>query len=81
VHFALQSFLGGIGLLWSDHLNEAKTARLLCVRITHDVALLDFTILLEEASDFFLAEAGMNPSHEQVGARVACTVIFIHARL
>jgi hypothetical protein len=71
MHFALEAFLGSIGLVGSDHLDETKAARLLGVRILHDVALLDLSILAKQTSNLLLGEAGVDARHEQVGAWVA----------
>jgi hypothetical protein len=78
----LKALLGRVSLLSGNHLNETKAARVLCVRVAHDVALLDLAILLEETGDLFLGERGVDARHEQVGARVATTrlVIFLVAR-
>jgi hypothetical protein len=71
----LKTFLGGIGLISSNHLDKAKTTRFLGVGIKHDLTFLDITVLLEETSDFLLRETRMNASNKEVGARVDCTII------
>jgi hypothetical protein len=75
VNLTLEAFLGGIGLLRGHHLDEAEATGLPGVRVTHDVALLDVAILLEQTSDFVLSEAGMNAGHEEVRAGVARVVV------
>lgn len=72
---ALQAFLCSVGLLGGDHLDETETTRLLGVGVTHDLALLDGTVLGEEASNFFLKKARVNASDEQVGTRIDGTII------
>ena len=79
MNFSLQSLLGIIGLLSSNHLDEAEAARLLGVGVAHDVALLDIAILLEETRDFVLSESRVNAGDKQVGARVAALVIIVPA--
>jgi hypothetical protein len=68
VDFTLKAFLGRISLVGCDHLDESKAARLLGVRITHDVALLDLAVLFEETCDLFLGERGVDASDEEVRA-------------
>jgi hypothetical protein len=48
----LETLLGSVGLISSNHLDETKATGLLGVWIKHDLALLDITIFLEETSDF-----------------------------
>jgi len=74
-NLTLKSFLGGISLLGSDHLDETKTTRLLSVGIKHDLALLNITIFLEETGNFCLGETRMNAGNEQVGTWVDCAII------
>ena len=79
--FALQALLGSVCLVGGDHLDEAKPTRLLGVRVAHDVALLDLAILLEEASNLFFGQRGVDTSDEQVGALVAALLRLDVARL
>lgn len=79
--FALQALLGSVCLVGGDHLDEAKTTRLLGVRIAHDVALLDLAILLEEASNLFFGQGGVDASDEQVGSLIAALLRLDVARL
>lgn len=51
------------------------------MRVTHDLALLDSTVLAEKASNLILGQAGVNAGNKQVGARVDSTVIVPVARL
>lgn len=81
MNFTLQALLCGVGLVRGDHLDEAKATGLLGVRVAHDVALLNLAILLEQAADFFLRQARVDASHEEVRARVAAVVIVTAARV
>jgi hypothetical protein len=45
------------------------------VRVKHDLALLNLTILLEEASNFSLRETRVDASDEKVRTRVDSTII------
>ena len=45
------------------------------MRITHDLALLDLAVFLEEARNLSLAQLGVDASDEQVGARVDGTIV------
>jgi hypothetical protein len=74
MYFALETLLGSVSLVGSHHLDETEATRLLAVRVTHDVAFLDFAILLEQSSDFFFGKAGVNSGHEEVRAGVAGSV-------
>ena len=78
---ALQTLLGSVCLVRGDHLDETEATRLLCVGVAHDVALLNFTILLEEACDLVLGQAGVDASDEEVGALVAALILLTVARL
>ena len=40
------------------------------MRVAHDLALLDVTVLGEKSGDFILAQPGVDAGDEQVGARV-----------
>jgi hypothetical protein len=75
VNLSLKTLLGGVSLVRGDHLDEAETARLLGVRITHNVALLDLAILLEQTCHLLLGETRVDAGHEEVGAWVAGTRI------
>jgi hypothetical protein len=68
VDFTLKTLLGGVSLIRCDHLDKAKATRLLCVRITHDVALLHLAILLKETRHFLFRERGVDARDEEVGA-------------
>lgn len=74
-NLALEALLGSIGLLSSDHLDEAEATRLLGVWVKHDLALLDLTVLLEEASDLGLGQAWVNAGDEQVRSRVHGAIV------
>jgi hexokinase len=70
VNLALERILGRIGVLGGDHLDKAKATALAGVWVTHNVALLDPAVLLEEDSDLFLGQARVNAGDEEVGALV-----------
>jgi hypothetical protein len=74
---SLKTLLRCVSLLRGDHLDEAKTTRLLSVRIAHDVTLLYLAVLLEETGDLFFAKSRMNSSDEEVGARVTALIVII----
>lgn len=74
---ALKTILGSVGLVGSDHLDEAEAARLLAVGVAHDLALLDLAVLLEHAGDLSLSKAGVDARHEEVRAGVNCAVIIV----
>jgi hypothetical protein len=75
--FTLQTFLGSIRLLTGDHLHEAKATRLLGVRVNHDGAVLDVTVLLEQARQIRLGQTRMNASNEKVRTSVLGTLLVI----
>ena len=70
VNLALEGILGGIRVLGSDHLDESEATALAGVWVTHNVALLDPSVLLEEDSDLFLGQARVDAGDEEVGALV-----------
>ena len=72
---ALKTLLGGVGLLSSDHLDEAEAAGLLSVGIEHNLTLLDVAILLKETSDLLLREARMDTSDKEIGSWVDGSII------
>lgn len=45
------------------------------MRVAHDLALLDGTVLGEEASNLILGQTGVNTSDEKVGTRVDGAVL------
>jgi hypothetical protein len=77
VDLTLEALLSCVSLVGGDHLDETEATRLLCVRVAHDVTLLDLAILLEETSDLLLGKRGMDASDEEVGARVAAARVVI----
>ena len=79
-NFTLETVLGSISLVRSDHLHEPKATRLLSMGVLHDLALLNLAILLEEAGDLSLGKLGVDTSDEEVGAGVDRT-IFIPATI
>ncbi len=80
-NLTLKTILSGIGLLSSDHLDEAEATRLFGVGIKHDLTLLDITVFLKETSDLLLGKARVNASDEEVGAWVDSTIILRRAAL
>ena len=68
--FALEALLGSVGLIGGHHLDEAEAARLLGVGVAHDLALLDFTVLLEKTGYLRLGKTRMDTSNEQVRSGV-----------
>jgi hypothetical protein len=80
MNFTLEALLGGVSLVRGDHLHEAEAARFLCMRVTHDVALLYLAIFLEEARNLVLGEAGVDAGYEEVRAWVAAAVVVVTSR-
>jgi hypothetical protein len=74
-NLTLKTFLGSISLLSGDHFDEAKATRFLSVRVKHDLAFLNLTILLEEAGNLGLREARVNASDEKVRTRIDGTIV------
>ena len=70
VDFALETRLGSVGLLASDHVDETEAARLAGVGVAHNAASLDITVLLEQATDLLLSQTGVDAGNEKVGAGV-----------
>jgi hexokinase len=66
----LESVLRSVGILRSDHLDESEATALAGVWVTHNVALLDSAVLLEEDGDLFLGQARVDASDEEVGTLV-----------
>ena len=74
-YLTLETFLGSIGLLSSNHLDETETTGFFGVWVKHDLALLNITILLEETSDLLLGKTWVDAGNENVGTRVNSTVV------
>lgn len=70
IDLTLQGILCGIGILRSDHLDEAEATALAGMWVTHYVALLDLSVLLEEAGDLLFGEAWVDAGDEEVGSGV-----------
>ena len=66
----MKGVLRGVRILGSDHLDETEATALTGVWVTHDVALLDSAVLLEENGDLFLGQARVDTSDEEVGTLV-----------
>lgn len=75
VDLTLETLLGSVGLVRGNHLDEAEAARLLRVRVAHDVALLNLTILLEQTCNLLLGQTGVDTGDEEIGARVAAAIV------
>ncbi|KAG9796199.1 hypothetical protein KCU88_g431, partial [Aureobasidium melanogenum] len=71
-----ETFSGGLGLFRGDHLHESESTGLLGMRIKHDRAALNFTVLLEETSNIGFSEARMDSGDEKIGASIDCAFIF-----
>lgn len=67
---SVQGFDGGLSLLSEGKFDEAKTTRVVGVRVTHDVSVLHLSILLEERDEFIISDARCNSSDEEIRARV-----------
>lgn len=72
--FTLEALLSTVGLLQSSHLDESESAGLLAMRIQHDLAFLNITILGKETGDIVLGKARVNPSHEKIGTSIGSTI-------
>jgi hypothetical protein len=82
MNLTLKAFLGRVSLVGGDHLDESEAARLLGVRIAHDVALLNLAVLLKKTRHLFLSKRRVDAGDEQVGTRVtgALFILFFVAR-
>lgn len=79
---ALQTLLCGVGLLAGHHVDEAEAARFTRVRIAHDVALLNLSVLFEQTCDIGFAQTRMDTSDKEVGALIAGRfLVFLRGRL
>jgi hypothetical protein len=67
---SMQAFNGGLSLLRASEFDEAKTARVIRMRITHDVSVRNLTILLECAHKLVVSDARGDTSDEEVRAWV-----------
>jgi hypothetical protein len=74
-NLALKTVLSSIGLIGRDHLDEAEAARLLAVRVAHNLTLLNLAVLFKHARHLGLGQAGVDAGHEEVRSGVNCTVI------
>lgn len=73
----LKAFLGGIGLLSGAHVDESKSTRFLGVRVQHDGAARDITVLLEKARNIGFGETRVDTSHEKVGSGILGTFLIL----
>lgn len=71
----LETILGSLSLLGSNHLDETETTGLASVGVLHDLALLNLAVLLEETGNLSLLESGVDASNEEVGAGVPGTIL------
>jgi hypothetical protein len=74
---ALEALLGCVGLLGSNHVDEAEATGLLGVGVQHDRAVIDITVLLEETRNVGFGQAWVDASDEQVGAAIKGTFLFL----
>lgn len=74
---ALEAFPGGLSLFGGDHFDESKSTRLLGVRVSHDLALLNLTILFKHLGDLSLRQTRMDTSDKEVGAGVNGTIVIL----
>ena len=75
VHLALQSVLGRVRLFRRHHLHEPETTTLASVWVSHDVALLNRAIGLEELGHIFFGEAWVDACDEEVRAGIRCVLV------
>lgn len=75
VDLALESVFHSIGSFGGDHLYKSEAAALASVWVTHNVALLNGTVLFEKCGDLLFAKAGVDTRNEQVGACVGRLVV------
>jgi hypothetical protein len=73
----LQTLLGSISLLSSNHLDETETTRLLGVGVNHDGAVLNITVFLKKTGDIGFGQTGVDASDEEVGAGVLGALLII----
>ena len=73
---SLKSVLSCIRLFRSHHLHESEATALTSMWITHNVALLDHAVLLEQARDLIFRQTWVNTSDEEVGTRVVRAVVW-----
>jgi hypothetical protein len=79
-NLTLQTLLGSVGLFRSHHLDESEATRFLGVRVDHDRAVLDITVLLEKTRNVRLGQTRVDASDEEIGASVG-GAFFIFKRL
>lgn len=77
VLLALQTILGCIGLFRRCHLDEAKATALASVWVTHDVALLDHTVLFKKTRDLLLGETRVDAGHEEIRSGVGGLLVIV----
>lgn len=73
----LETILGGVSLVRGHHLDESEASGLLGMRVSHDLALVDLSVLLEDSRNFSFRQFGVDTSHKQVGARVDRLVVVV----
>lgn len=72
--FTLEALLSTVGLLQSGHLDESESTGLLAMRIQHDLAFFNITILGKETGHIVLSETRVNSSHEKIGTSISGTI-------
>jgi len=74
-NLTLESLLGSIGLISSDHLDETESTGFLGMGVKHDLALLNIAVLLEKTSNFGLRETRVDTSDKQVRSWVDSAIV------
>jgi hypothetical protein len=74
---ALEAFPGSLSLFRGNHFNESESTRFLGVRVSHDLAFLNLTILFKHLGDLSLRQTRMDTSDEEVGAGVNGTIVIL----
>jgi hypothetical protein len=73
----LQTLLGSISLLSSNHLDETETTRFLGVGVNHDGAVLNITVFLKKTGDVGFSQTGVDASDEEVGAGILGALLIV----
>jgi hypothetical protein len=73
----LETFPGSLSLFRGYHLNKAEATGLLGVRVSHNLALFDITILLKHLGHLGLGELGVDASDEKVRSGVDSAIVVV----
>jgi hypothetical protein len=76
-NLTLQTLLGSISLLSSNHLDETETTRFLGVGVNHDGAVLNITVFLKKTGDVGFSQTGVDASDEEVGAGILGALLIV----